>query len=105
MTNDSKASKSININDFDPVFRKTEYQNVRIGAQGMISNKKNSKSKQEELKKIGQQKQANRQSEENFVDQDELEFRNEDPRKKAIDEDQIKKEELLIKLQHNHKFH
>ena len=39
------------------------------------------------------------------MDQDELEFRAEDPRKKAIDEDQKKKEELLIKLRHNQKYH
>tara|TARA_B110000285_G_C14916842_1_gene510653 strand:+ start:595 stop:822 length:228 start_codon:yes stop_codon:yes gene_type:complete len=58
-----------------------------------------------DLKKLGQQRLVARFTGENFVDEYDAEFRAEDPRKKAIDEDQKKKEELLIKLRHNHKYH
>ena len=70
MTATDKTQKSININDFDPVYRKAEFHTVRKGALEMI-NVKNTKfndQKNEELKKIGQQRLANRLTEENFVD-------------------------------------
>jgi len=36
MTATDKSKKSISINDFDPVYRKAEFQAVRKGALGMI---------------------------------------------------------------------
>jgi hypothetical protein len=50
-------TKSININDFDPVYRKTEFQAVRKGALGMIGESLTSKNNEQqnlELRKIGQ---------------------------------------------------
>ena len=42
MTATDKTQKSININDFDPVYRKAEFHTVRKGALEMI-NVKNTK--------------------------------------------------------------
>lgn len=53
----------------------------------------------QELRSKVQQKLSNPSQE--FVDLDEIEFRADDPRKKAIDADQKKKEELLLKIKHN----
>lgn len=75
--------------DFDPIFRKKEFQDVRKGAYRMVGERK----KYQEYHSLIQRRQAqyiNRQSYDQYVDQDELDFRADDPRKKALDANQEK---------------
>jgi hypothetical protein len=93
----------LNFEDFDPIFRKREFHDVKKGALEMIDFKKitgkyNERYYQDLRQKI---QQKNLSPGQEFMDLDEIEFRADDPRKKAIDDDQKKKEELLEKVKHN----
>ena len=74
--------------DFDPVFRKKEFHDVRKGAHRMADRRKHT-----DFHSLIQRRQAEymtRQSYDQYIDQDELDFRADDPRKKALDANQEK---------------
>lgn len=87
--------QGINIHDFDPIYRRRDFPQVKRNVVQMFDLKKIYNPTTYKLMKAQAKKKI-----QDFVhaDQDQLDFRNEDPRKKNVDDYQKQKEFLQDRL-------
>ena len=89
----------INIEDFDPIFRKSGFNDIKKGALEMFEVRKRQNMHYDySALKRGQKAPIFSVIE---MEQDEIDFRSEDPRRKRIDATLKKKLELIMKMKMN----
>jgi len=86
----------MSIADFDPVFRKKDFHQVKKNVLNVIDLKKIYNPIAYKRMKLEAKRKMEDQT---IVDQDQIDFRNDDPRKPKVDDGQKQKEFLEEKLQ------
>ena len=77
-------SHVINIEDFDPVYRKKEFQNIKKYAMDILDLRKGFS--QQQYNEMRQELKSREDRVFNFVDQDQVDFLNSDPRIEHLDD-------------------